>query len=68
MAAWPQVYDLGDKQLGYLYAYRNEPLVERRLLQAGVRLAGLLNAMFDSPGPSIPDRPPVAAKPPGSGP
>jgi hypothetical protein len=31
-------------------------LLKRRLLQAGVRLAGLLNTIFARPGPSIPDR------------
>jgi len=55
--------DIGDKKLGYLYAYQNASLVRRRLLQAGVRLAGMLNALFDSPRPSIPDQPPVT-KPP----
>jgi nuclease S1 len=59
-----RVYAIGDGKLGYLYAYQNGPLVKRRLLQAGIRLAGLLNAMFDSPGPSIPERPPLAAPPP----
>jgi hypothetical protein len=63
MAVRARVYEIGDKKLGYLYVYQNGPLVERRLLQAGVRLAGVLNALFDSPGPSIPDRQPVA-KPP----
>jgi hypothetical protein len=61
MAERAQVYAIGDKKLSYLYAYQNGPLVKRRLLQGGVRLAGLLNALFDSPGPSIPDRPPVTA-------
>lgn len=41
-----QVYDLGDRRLGYRYAYRNVPVVERRLLQAGVRLAGLLESLL----------------------
>lgn len=41
-----KVYDLGDRRLGYRYAYRNVPVVERRLLQAGVRLAGLLESVF----------------------
>lgn len=59
-----RVYAIGDGKLGYLYAYVNEPLVRRRLLQAGVRLAAILNATFDSPGPSIPDRPPVGAPAP----
>jgi hypothetical protein len=63
MAVRARVYEIGDKKLGYLYAYQNGPLVKRRLLQAGVRLAGVLNALFDSPGPSIPDRPPVKNPP-----
>lgn len=40
------VYDLGDRRLGYEYGFHNLPIVERRLLQAGVRLAGLLNSVF----------------------
>jgi hypothetical protein len=58
-----RVYDIGDGKLGYAYAFKNVPVVERRLLQAGVRLAGLLNSIFAQPGPSIPDREP--APPPG---
>jgi hypothetical protein len=55
-----QVYQLpGDKKLSYLYAYQNAPLVKRRLLQAGVRLAWILNTVFNDPNPSIPDRPPL---------
>ncbi|HSI91382.1 MAG TPA: S1/P1 nuclease [Adhaeribacter sp.] len=43
----PQVYKLPeDKKLGYKYAYENFETVELRLLQAGVRLAGLLNAIY----------------------
>ncbi len=41
-----QVYDLGDRRLGYEYSFHNMPTVERRILQAGVRLAGLLNSIF----------------------
>ena len=63
MAVRARVYEIGDKKLGYLYAYQHGPLVKRRLLQAGVRLAGVLNALFDSPAPSIPDQLPVK-KPP----
>jgi hypothetical protein len=33
------------------------PLIKRRLVQAGGRLAGLLNSVFAESGPSIPDRP-----------
>ncbi len=51
-----QVYgDVGDGKLGYAYAYRKLPIVKRRLLQAGVRLAGLLDQILcppARPGPS----------------
>lgn len=51
-----RVYQIGDGKLSYQYAYRNMPTVKRRLLQAGVRLAGLLNSIFASSEPSFPDR------------
>lgn len=42
-----QVYDMPeDKKLSYRYAYDNYGLVEQRLLQAGIRLAGLLNEIY----------------------
>lgn len=41
-----QVYDIGNGRLGYEYSYRNWGLVRQRLLQAGVRLAGVLNAIY----------------------
>ncbi|ARS35492.1 S1/P1 nuclease [Pontibacter actiniarum] len=42
-----QMYDLPeDKKLSYRYAYENYDLVEQRLLQAGIRLAGLLNEIY----------------------
>lgn len=44
----PTVYAIGDGRLGYTYSYRMLPIVERRLREAGVRLAGLLNAAFRS--------------------
>lgn len=40
------VYDIGDGQLGYDYSYKNFPVVEERLRQAAVRLAGKLNSIF----------------------
>lgn len=53
-----RVYDLGDHRLGYRYGYRNVPIVERRLLQAGVRLAGLLEAVFkETTEPAAPRTP-----------
>ena len=42
----PQVYDYGNSRLGYRYAYVNYPTIRLRLLQAGVRLAGILNEIY----------------------
>ena len=55
-AARDRIYKIGDGKLGYQYAFDNLPLIKQRLLQAGVRLAGLLNSIFARPSPSIPDR------------
>ena len=41
-----QVYDYGNGKVGYRYAYLNYPVVRHRLLQAGVRLAGVLNEIY----------------------
>lgn len=41
-----QVYDYGNGRIGYRYAYVNYPIVRHRLLQAGVRLAGILNDLY----------------------
>jgi len=41
-----QVYDYGDGKLGYSYSYTNFNIVRLRLLQAGVRLAGVLNEIY----------------------
>lgn len=42
-----QVYDLPeDMSISYDYIYKNRSLVNQRLLQAGVRLAGLLNEIY----------------------
>jgi len=60
-AARAQVYDIGDGNLSYKYSYRNLPLVRQRLLQAGVRLAGLLNSIFEQPAQAAqPATPPPA--------
>jgi len=40
------VYAIGNGKLGYAYTYRNFHIVRKRLLQAGVRLAGLLNGIY----------------------
>lgn len=43
-----RVYDLPDnKRLGYEYTYKNWSTVETQLAKAGIRLAGLLNQIFD---------------------
>lgn len=41
-----QVYDIGNKRLGYEYTYKYFYIVRERLLQAGIRLAGLLNEIY----------------------
>ncbi|HTE30456.1 MAG TPA: S1/P1 nuclease [Chryseolinea sp.] len=41
-----QVYDYGDGKLGYAYSYRNFTIVRERILQAGIRLAGILNEIY----------------------
>lgn len=45
----PLVYDLGNQRLSWQYRYRALPVVHRRLAQAGVRLAAVLNRVFASP-------------------
>lgn len=41
-----EVYDIGNGKLGYRYSYLYMPIVRHRLLQAGVRLAGILNQIY----------------------
>lgn len=41
------LYAIPEKNLSYAYVYQQLPLVDLRLAQAGVRLAGLLNQLFD---------------------
>ncbi len=41
-----QIYAIGDGKLGYEYSYNNLPAVRQRLLQAGVRLAYVLNQIY----------------------
>lgn len=63
----PVVYDFGSEapadpgavpDLGYGYVFRKTPVIEQRLLQAGIRLAGRLDAIFgDLPSPAAPDVP-----------
>lgn len=48
----PHIDREGRFNLGYVYAYQKTPLVDRRLLQGGVRLAGLLNNIFGGGAPT----------------
>lgn len=41
-----QVYDTGNGKLGYRYSYLYYHIVRHRLLQSGVRLAGVLNNIY----------------------
>ncbi|MTI87085.1 MAG: S1/P1 nuclease [Balneolaceae bacterium] len=46
-ALLPQVYNMPEnKELSYEYAFKNWDTVQRRLLKAGVRLAGLINEIY----------------------
>ena len=47
MAMRPSVYDIGEQEnLTYRYDYDHKAQVDHRLLQAGIRLAGVLNDIF----------------------
>lgn len=54
-----RVYEVPEPDFkgSYKYAYKNVPLVEQRLVQAGVRLAGVLNSIFACP-PDAEDKKP----------
>jgi len=41
-----QVYDYAPGKLGYTYSYKYFPIVRERLLQAGVRIASVLNDIY----------------------
>ncbi|MCX8492043.1 MAG: S1/P1 nuclease [Cyclobacteriaceae bacterium] len=41
-----QVYSVGDGNLSYKYSYKNLDVVKLRLVQAGIRLAGVLNEIY----------------------
>ena len=40
------VYKIGDGSLSYKYGYLNMPVVRERLLEAGIRIAGVLNTIY----------------------
>jgi len=46
MSYRPQVYDIKDGNLGYKYSYQYFDIVRERLMQAGIRLAGVLNQIY----------------------
>jgi hypothetical protein len=41
-----KVYDIGNSKLGYLYTYNNLHIVRKRLLEAGIRIAYVLNDIY----------------------
>ncbi|MBI1768363.1 MAG: S1/P1 nuclease [Bacteroidetes bacterium] len=41
-----QVYEIGDGNLNYKYSYKNLSTAKQRILQAGIRLAGILNEIY----------------------
>ncbi|WP_194775073.1 S1/P1 nuclease [Pararhodonellum marinum] len=47
MACRPMVYDIPeDNRISYSYNYQYYPIIEERLLAAGIRLAGILNEIY----------------------
>jgi hypothetical protein len=50
------IYPQGKTDLGWDYIYQMRPIVDRRLAQAGVRLAAYLNDVFRDPAPAEPAR------------
>lgn len=62
MALRHQCYEFGPQdgpadalpRLGFEYSYQHMPLVRQRLVQAGVRLAGVLNKVFPPPANHTP--------------
>lgn len=57
------VYDIGDGKLSWGYRYKALPIVERRLLEGGVRLAGRLDAIFAPPVPPLASLPAASPQP-----
>jgi hypothetical protein len=53
----PACYAIGDRRLSYRYIYDTWPIMQRRLLQAGVRLAGELNRLLGPPAAAMPTSP-----------
>ena len=47
------IYRQEDTELSYSYLYENMPVVKQRLLAGGIRLAGLLNHIFDKSAPVL---------------
>ena len=43
-----KLYKLDSDIIDFSYIYHNTPIIKTRLQQAGIRLAGLLNSLFDS--------------------
>lgn len=46
MSFRPQVYNIGDGNLGYKYTFNYFGIAKTRMLQAGIRLAGILNQIY----------------------
>ncbi|WP_024611128.1 S1/P1 nuclease [Pseudoalteromonas sp. TB64] len=42
-----KIYKSTNDEVSYSYIYESTPIIKTRLQQAGIRLAGLLNALFD---------------------
>lgn len=49
------LYDIGNGEFKYHYVYEQMPIIKQRLLQGGIRLAGVLNRIFDTPANALAD-------------
>jgi hypothetical protein len=45
-AVHPQVYEIGNGKLSWEYVYKNQSLMENRLLEAGYHLGAILNEIY----------------------
>ena len=48
MISGNSLYKENETNVSYSYIYKNLPIVKTRLQQGGIRLAGLLNSLFDT--------------------
>lgn len=45
-----EIYNIGEGEFSYPYLFQHLPIIKSRLLKAGIRLAGVLNDIYENPG------------------